>query len=292
VNPVSSAITLPRSFLYVPATRPELFVKATAGAADAVVLDLEDAVPLAQKEGARATVRSWLERDGEPGSQQWVRINAESIGQDLDAVVLPGLHGVFLAKCSRDGLRELAKKLEKLENERGLPDGSVRVVGLLESAHSVVDLPALARATRLTTFGVGEVDLLADLRMARSERSAAALDTLRADVVLHSAAAGLTAPVAPTSTNFRDLEAFEETSWLMHDLGFRSRTAIHPAQVPVIHTVFTPSDEAVTAARSVVNRFEAAAGGVTTDEQGRLIDAAVVREAEETLARAAGHLGD
>jgi citrate lyase subunit beta/citryl-CoA lyase len=278
---------LPRSFLYVPATQPELFAKASAGPADAVVLDLEDAVPLPQKGEARTAVRQWLEQDREPGNAQWVRVNAESVVEDLSAAVRPGLSGVFLAKCSLDAMGEAADALKALENDHGIPGGLIRVVGLLESGRGLLDLPALARTPRLTTFGIGEVDLLADLRITRSDRSAAAVDGLRSQVVLHCAAAGLAAPVAPTSTAFRDLEAFAETTRLLHDLGFRSRTAIHPAQVPVIHDVLTPSDEEVAGARDVVRRFEAAEGGVTTDEHGRLIDAAVVREARETLARSA-----
>lgn len=283
---MTGTATLPRSFLYVPATQPGLFPKASAGAADAVVLDLEDAVPLAKKDDARAEVRTWLQGRRDEGAEQWVRINTESMRQDLEAVVLPGLAGLFLAKCSLSGMRVLARELEQLEADRALPAGSIRVVGLLESAEALLDLPALSRAPRLTTFGVGEVDLLADLRITRSAKSAVAVDALRTTVVVYCAASGLAAPVAPTSTDFRDLDSFAETTRLLHDLGFRSRTAIHPAQVPVIHEILTPTEDDVKAARDVVSRFEAAHGGVTTDDQGRLIDAAVVREARETLARA------
>ena len=281
-----AASVLPRSFLYVPASRPELFAKAASGSADAVILDLEDAVPLARKDDARAAVRRWLRQEREPGAEQWVRVNADSVAEDLRAVVHPGLTGLFLAKCSLEAMDEVTAALETLADQRGVPAGSVRLVGLLESAQGLLDLADLARSG-LTTFGLGEVDLLADLRMTRSERSAAAVDSLRLQVVLHCAAAGLVAPVAPTSTDFRDLAGFAESTRHLHDLGFRSRTAIHPAQVPVIHEVLTPGDEALTAARSVLSRFEAAQGGLTTDESGRLIDAAVVREARETLARSA-----
>jgi citrate lyase subunit beta/citryl-CoA lyase len=282
----AGSIVLPRSFLYVPGTRPELFAKAAAGPADAVVLDLEDAVPLHLKAEARSAVRRWLEGGSGAGAEQWVRVNGEAIGEDLDMVVQPGLAGLFLAKASLPTVAEVTERLDTLETTRGLPAHSVRMVGLLESARALVDLASLAAAPRMTTFGIGEVDLLADLRMSRSEGSAVAVSALRTQVVVHAAAAGLAAPVAPTSTDFRDLAAFRESSRLMHDLGFRSRTAIHPAQVPVIHEVLTPSTDVVAAARSAIQRFEAAGGGVTTDEHGRLIDVAVVREARETLARA------
>lgn len=284
---------LPRSFLYVPGVNRELFAKAAGGRADALVLDLEDAVPVPLKDEARDHVRWWV-GEGAPAAggaaETWVRVNgdsADSIHADLDAAVQPTLSGIFLAKCSPESLAEAAGVLDRLERSRGLRGGAVCVVGLVETATALLDLGTIVRASRLTTLGIGEVDLLADLRMARTPRSAAALDALRAQVVAHCAAAGRQAPVAPTSTAYRDLEAFAESSRHLHDLGFRSRTAIHPAQVDVVNEVFSPTEEAVAAARDVVARFEAAAGGVTTDAEGRLIDAAVVRGARETLARAA-----
>jgi citrate lyase subunit beta/citryl-CoA lyase len=281
---------LPRSFLYVPATRPDLFAKGAAGATDALVLDLEDAVPVPRKEEARGAVRSWLDGGAGPAAAQtWVRIDADALQADLLAAVHPALRGVFVAKCSSASLAEVGRLLDERERVTGMTVGAVQVVGLVESASALLELAAMTSSPRLTTLGVGEADLLADLRMTRSPGSAAALDALRSQIVVHCAAAGRHAPVAPTSTDFRDLEAFAGSSRHLFDLGFRSRTAIHPGQVPVIHEVFTPSTADVSAAADVVARFEAASSGVTTDAAGRLIDAAVVRGALETIARASGH---
>ncbi|WP_244930467.1 CoA ester lyase [Nocardioides sp. W7] len=280
---------LPRSFLYVPGDRPDLFDKAAGGAADAVVLDLEDAVPLAGKAAARDAVRRWLDTDNADiagSAEVWVRVDPLGVAADLDAVVHPRLDGLFVAGCTPAVLAQVADGVAQLERERGLTPGAVRLVGLVESAAGMLALAEMAAHPRLTAFGIGEVDLLGDLRMARSSRTEAAVLHLRTQVVVHSAAAGLEAPVAPTSTDFRDLDAFAESTRLALDLGFRSRTAIHPGQVPVIHDVLTPSAEEAEAARDVVRRFAAADGGVTTDAAGRLIDAAVVRGARETLARA------
>ncbi|MEV0068373.1 MULTISPECIES: CoA ester lyase [unclassified Amycolatopsis] len=279
---------LPRSFLYVPASRPSLFAKASTGAADAVILDLEDAVPVAEKSAARGAVAAWLGRDrqapgAEAGAQTWVRVDADRLADDLEAVVRPGLDGIVLAKCSPKSMSELAARLDGAEAEQDLPP--VPVVGLVEDAASVLALGELAAHPRLTTLGLGEVDLLAALRIARTTATADAITQLRLQVVLHCAAAGLAAPVAPTSVDFRDLDAFRRTTRELADLGFRSRTAIHPAQVPVIHEVLAPTAEAVAAARDVLDRFSAAQGGVTLDAAGRLIDAAVIRSARETLGR-------
>jgi len=275
---------LPRSFLYVPASRRALFAKAAASDADAVILDLEDAVPMTEKDAARAAVAAWL--DGErpaTGPETWVRVDAAALPADLAAAVRPGIDGLILAKCSGTALAELGALLDGYEAERGL--GPVPVVGLVEDAAALVDLTALTAHPRLTTLGVGEVDLLGDLRLARSASTAHAIDQLRLQIVLHCAAAGLAAPVAPTSTDFRDLDTFRRTTRELVDLGFRSRTAVHPGQVPVIHEVLTPDEAELAAAQDVMDRFARAAGGVTVDASGRLIDAAVIRAAQETLAR-------
>ena len=288
MSPVGTggAAALPRSFLYVPAVRPDLFDKALAGPADAMVLDLEDAVPVADKDTARDHLRGWLPgTHAHPGTQRWVRVNAESLEPDLDAVAGPALDGLFVAKCDGGVLTAVSGLLDDLEDARGLRRGAIGVVGLIESAAALLDLARVVAMPRVRTLGLGEADLFADLRLTRSDRSTAAVDAIRLQVVTQCAAAGLQAPVAPTSTAFRDLDAFAESSRHLLDLGFRSRTAIHPGQVPVINEVFSPSAEAVAAAEDVMARFEAASGGVTTDAAGRLVDAAVVREARETLAR-------
>lgn len=286
---------LPRSFLYVPATRPELFEKAAGSSTDAILLDLEDSLPVEQKECGRWRAAAYLRASATEAlarsvssskvPERWVRLNADSITDDLEAVVHPGLAGVFLAKCSAQGLAELAETLGRLEPVRGVAFGHVRVVGLVEDAATIARLPTIVASPRLTTLGVGEVDLLADLRMARAPSTASAVDALRLQVVVHCASAGLLAPVAPTSTDFRDLDVFAETTRYLHDLGFGSRTAIHPAQVPVVNDILTPRADTVAQAQDVVARFEAAAECVTTDEHGRMIDTAVVRQAREVLSR-------
>lgn len=283
------ATMLPRSFLYVPTVRPELFAKAEGGPADALILDLEDAVPAARKDEARAQLRDWLgtraPRSENAHSEIWVRVDPDALEADLDAAVSPATSGIVLAKCAAAQLDATDARLAVLERQRGLTPGSIPVIGLVESARGLLDLPRMTPVTRLLTFGLGEADLLGDLRMAHSQHSAAALDALRAQVVVHCAAAGKQAPVAPTSTDFRDLDAFAESTRHLRDLGFRSRTAIHPGQVPVIHEVLAPDETEVVAAREMLERFEAAAGGVTAAD-GRLIDAAVVRAARELLDRA------
>ncbi len=288
---VLSARIMPRSFLYVPADRPDLFPKAAAGIADALIFDLEDAVPSFRKQQARADLHDWLVANppaahGASAPQQvWVRVSAETMIDDLDAVVVPGVSGIMQAKCSQANLIRLAEELSRLENLRNLERSMIGTIGLVEDAQALQQLSTMATVDRLVTFAVGEVDLMADLRMTRSAASESALDTIRTHVVIACAAAKLSAPIAPTSTAILETREFEISSYKMRDLGFRSRTAIHPSQLAIIHHVFTPGPEAVDSARDVIERFEAAQGGVALDVDGRMIDAAVVRGARETLLR-------
>ena len=288
-----SPSALPRSFLYVPGNKPELFAKAAAGPADALILDLEDAVPVDRKEEARIAVQTWLfaERErgaAQPGTvrqQQWVRVNAGDFAADLQSVASTSLDGIFLAKCSMASVQEAAGLVDNLAAE-GRLSPHVGIIGLIEDAAALVDLPSITRCERLVTVAVGEVDLMADLRMTRGGPSEPALDSIRTSIVIACAAAGLSAPVAPTSTAIRDLDAFEVSARKLHDLGFRSRTAVHPSQVPVINRAFTPNTAAVAAARQVLAGFDGGGGGVTVDAGGRMIDAAVIRSAMETVSRA------
>ena len=207
-----------------------------------------------------------------------MRIDGQVLDADLAAVASDALDGIVLATCRAAGLA----RLEQWFDSGAGPDRPV--VGLVEEAAGLREIAEMARHPHLLTLGIGEVDLLAELRIDR--RATTAVEAIRLQVVVEAAAAGLAAPVAPTSTDFRDLDAFRVSTRAMADAGFRSRTAIHPAQVPVVHEVLTPSADELAAARDVLARFEAAGEGVTVDERGRMIDLAVVRSARETVARA------
>ncbi|GAA1661737.1 CoA ester lyase [Citricoccus zhacaiensis] len=286
----TTAVAWPASWLYVPASKPSLFTKAAGSDAEALILDLEDSVPHPDKRQARRELTAWLtanavDADGGPrgsvhGKPVWVRINAEHVTEDAAAVMGPESEalcaGVILAKAEPAVVAEL----------EDITGGRLPVIGLVESATGLKGLDRMAASPSVVTFGIGEVDLLADLRMRRSPAAEAAVDALRLQVVVSCASAGLRAPLAPTSTDFRDLGAFAESTRKFQDLGFRARTAIHPGQCPVINSVFTPTAEDVTAARRIMDHSAQASGGVTLDDSGRLIDAAVVRGALETLERA------
>jgi citrate lyase subunit beta/citryl-CoA lyase len=273
-----------RSFLYVPAIKPSLFDKAVSGEADAVILDLEDAVPLLDKESARACVSDWLRTREQNDTEVWVRVTPEFLDEDLAAAVLPGVRGIMIAKCSVDALDRADALLTELESARGC--GPLAVIGLIETAHALRSLGAMAARPRVLTFGIGEVDLLADLRIARVPDTSAVIDSIRMDIVIGCAAASLAAPIAPTSTDFRDLDTFVATTDHFVNMGFRGRTALHPRQVSIINAALTPSPDELERAQRLLDLYALSGGGPTVDDRGHFVDEAVVRGAREILARA------
>ncbi|WP_017934985.1 HpcH/HpaI aldolase/citrate lyase family protein [Nocardioides sp. Iso805N] len=276
------------SYLYVPGSAPERFAKAEAAGAGAVILDLEDAVGDADKVAARAHVAAHLRSRADqagPTPQAWVRINSGDRGRaDLEALVGPDLAGVVLPKAdSADELGELDARLTRLEADLGLPRGRIAVSPLIESGRGLVEVAAIAAAPRVTFLQLGEVDLAADLGLEPSldERE---LLYARSRVVVASSAAGIARPVAPVSTEFRDLGWFTASTQALRRLGFFGRACIHPAQLAAVAEVFAPTAKELGAARDVLHRLDAAGGGAAVDAAGRMIDEAVARQARRILA--------
>ncbi|MFJ6466665.1 HpcH/HpaI aldolase/citrate lyase family protein [Streptomyces sp. NPDC091387] len=278
-----------RSYLYVPADRPAMLARALERGADAVIVDLEDAVAPDAKDAARQAAADWLARltPGGP-TEVWVRVNPGPTGlADAAAVVAPALHGLCLAKCeSPADVVAVDQVVGEREAALGLTPGSVALSPLLESAGAVLAAPALAASPRVAHLQAGEADLRAELGMEPSPDERELLP-LRVSLVLACAAARVGPPVGPVSTDYRDTGALRRSTTALRALGYRSRACIHPAQIPVVHEVFTPSEAELDAASELVNRFDAAVRDghpVIVGADGRMVDEAVVRAARRTLA--------
>jgi citrate lyase subunit beta / citryl-CoA lyase len=268
------------SFLYVPGDRSDRVAKAFDAGADAILIDLEDSVALSAKEAARNEAVECLRSQSGEGPAVWVRINSGELGR-LDAAGLATeparLGGVLLAKCEDlDWVDEIASTIPF----------SIPLSPLIESARGVRRLGALCAHPRVTQCHLGEIDLLADLG-AHGDAGPLLLGHARAELLYASAAARILPPIGGVYADFRDLEGLAADSDRLAELGFGGRPAIHPSQVPVINAAFRPSaDELATMASLVASYDEALARGqgAVTDEQGRMVDEAVVRRARQVLA--------
>lgn len=285
--------TTARSYLYVPGDQSAMLSKSLTRGADALIVDLEDAVAPTAKTAARATVARWLtDLPADLDTEVWVRTNPGVQGHDdATAVVGPGLAGLVVAKTeSVDELEALDQVLRSAEQSSGVQPGSTSVVPLLESAAAVLAADRLAAGPRVCRLQLGEADLRADIGITPGEDERELL-YLRSHVVLVSAARGLQPPVGPTSVVVHDPEGLRGTTRALARMGFVGRACIHPAQVAVVNEVFTPTPDEVEQARALVAAFEralAAGEGVLLAAAGRMVDEAVVRQSRRLLSRARG----
>lgn len=267
-----------RSWLFCPGDRPERLAKAVA-LADAVVADLEDAVPVATKAAARSAVAVWLRAHPEQAERVWVRVNGDPELLDADLAVLEGLAiaGIVVPKAEASALAAVAERI------------SVPLLALVETAAGLWQLPEIARTPRLHTIALGEYDLAADLGADRPDVDDEPLAWARARVVAICAATGLAAPPAAVTARLDDPEGFSEQTRALLRHGFFGRMCIHPEQVRLTHEAIRPAPEEVAAAEAVLDAAAAAerdgSGVVVVD--GRMVDPAVVRRARRVRELAA-----
>lgn len=270
---------VPRSWLYVPGHRQERVDKALASGADAVVVDLEDAVPADQKGTARENVLALLAAPAGTVTrpQLWVRVN--------DPTQLDGRDDVAaLSGAPVDGLRvprvDDPAVVHDVAERTGLP-----LQLLLENARGLSRALELAGAhDRVCGIGLGEADLAADLLVDTD----VGLSWARGAVVVASRAAGLGSPVQSVWTDIADLGGLRRSSVVGRAMGFFGRSVVHPRQIAVVHEVYTPTAAEIEDARAVVRTAQEAAGGevAVLDGHGRFVDPAVVSRAQVVLDRA------
>jgi citrate lyase subunit beta/citryl-CoA lyase len=267
----------PRTYLFVPGNRPERFAKALASGADAVVLDLEDAVAADAKDEARAAVAEWLAHaDPADRARTSVRINDTASPEhavDLAALAAAGLSAVMLSK---------AETPEQVAAVRAAL-GPVAVLALIETARGVGQAGAVAAADGVTRLVFGTLDLALDLDL-EIEQVSDGLGYAAGRLAVASRLAGMPGPVAGVTPQLDDPgRLLADLAWSRRH-GFAAKLCIHPAQVEPIHTALAPDAAALAWAHRVLAAERATPGAARLD--GRMIDRPVVRQAHRTLARA------
>ena len=285
-----------RSLLFVPADSPRKLAKALEAGADALLIDLEDSVAASAKAGARISAREFIAHARAQGAaaRLFVRINALDTGltdADLDAVMAAAPDAVLLPKCAagRD-VQHLSAKLAVHEARGGLAEGATQIMAIAtETAASLFGLGSYQNAdARLCALTWGAEDLSTDLG-SLATRDAAGLYTgpyrLARDLTLAAAVAAAVAPIDTVYAAFRDASGFaRECAEAARD-GFTGKMAIHPDQVGVINSAFTPSAEAVARARKITAAFAAQPDAGVLGVDGEMLDRPHLKRAERLLAR-------
>ena len=265
-------MTLQRSLLFVPGSRPERFDKALAAGADAVIVDLEDAVAPADKLSAREAVRAWLR----PAHAVIVRINAADtpwFADDITLCALPGVAAVMLPKAER------ADTITTL-----MAAGAPGVLPLIESAAGFAALTTIAVTPGVQRLVFGSIDFQLDLGMRDAHEDE--LLHFRSQIVLASRLADLAAPIDGVSTAIDDAAALHTDVQRARRLGFGGKLCIHPKQVAGVHRGFAPSADELAWAQRVL-AASAAAGGAAVAVDGKMVDKPVLLRAERILSEGA-----
>ena len=253
-------MTVMRSVFYVPANTPRFIQKAPEFAADIVTLDLEDAVPRNLKAEARELARANLKHIASNGAQAYVRLNSYDTGMtddDLDAIVCSDLDGVCLAKTTgAEDVERLDAALTKLEKERGVPAGQIKISILLETAKGILNAGAACQASpRVVSAIFGTVDFCRDMRLNRTAKGIEQ-SYARASVGIAARAAGIVALDGPFA-DYKDMDMFKENLLDGKQMyGFEGRMIIHPSQIAAAHELYSPTAEEVEHARKVKVFFE------------------------------------
>jgi citrate lyase subunit beta/citryl-CoA lyase len=281
-----------RSLMYVPANAPRLIEKAHTRGADALIVDLEDSVPEAEKVAAREGLAAAVEVLSRGGADVLVRINqplALAV-RDLEAAVLHGVSGIVITKV--DGashVRLLDELVTALEAERGIVFGTLSFVVVIETPHAWLRMEEIFRASKRNVAAIlGSEDFSLACDAAPVEET---LLMPKQQMIITARACGL-APVGLMSSvaDFSDQERVRAIALRSRHFGFAGATCIHPTQVLLVNEAFTPTELERVRAQGLIDAYEIAVseGRGSVQFEGAMIDAPVVKRARRLLARGLG----
>ncbi len=281
-------LRLRRSLLYVPGNMPAMLQNIPVFTADGVMIDLEDAVPLAEKDAARILTRNFLHAFRERGTEIFVRINSLDTKYALDDLreVLPAMpDGIRLPKA--DG-PEVVERLDTLltehEERLRLDIGHFTIIPSIESAVGVLTSVETARASRrIVALAFGAEDYPASMEIQRT-RSGEELFSARTRVVWAAKAAGVQA-IDSVFSDVNDMDGLRAETMLIKTLGFTGKSLVNPRQIDVVHEVFRPTQDEIDHAVEVMDAIKRARelGTGVISLRGRMVDAPVVKRAARTL---------
>lgn len=261
--------TIARSYLFVPGNRPERFDKACAAGAGAVIIDLEDAVPPAERSRAREAVKSWVS----PAHPVVLRINGvttEWFRDDVSCCRLPGIQSVMLPKTdSPEHLRRLEELLV----------GPISILPLIETAQGFSNALEIARDRAVQRLVFGALDFQLDVGIPGDQEE---LLYFRSQLVLVSRLAGIQPPVDGISTAINDPELLRADTLRGRRLGFGGKLCIHPKQIPIVNECFRPTAEEIAWARRVLEAA-AAAQGAAVALDGQMVDRPIIAKAQRIV---------
>ncbi|NHJ87009.1 MAG: CoA ester lyase [Asgard group archaeon] len=281
---------LRRTRLYIPGNNPAMIQNAVIYGADSLIFDLEDSIPISEKDSARMLVKYALETLDFEGIELTVRINARDTSffeKDLKAIIPTKPDGILLPKTeSIDDIIFIEERIKDLEYENNIKVGTVKIMPLIETAKGVLNIEAIAAADRVEAIGLGGEDLTADIGAKRTKEGRE-LEYIASRIIL-AAAANKKQAIDTVFADINDLEGLYKVTINAIDMGFQGKSIIHPSQVEPIHRAFMPTAEEIEKAEKIIKAYNESQkkglGAITVD--GRMVDVPVVIRSERILKRA------
>lgn len=279
-NDIAVAISQNKTWLFVPATRIDRVEKAFASGADAVIVDLEDAVAHEDKAQAREALKKYYDDQNDKQNYQplWLRINKAGSEEFFKDIVLcqqlPNLAGVLLAKA------EQASDIESVHQLTSLP-----VIALIESAVGLYQIDSMAKVVGLAAFSYGFLDLCNDLQVQVGTPAADIIaNQIRYQFILTSKVHQLSPPIDTIYPDFNDEVGLTDRAQLWSQMGMSGMLCIHPKQVATIQRALQPSDSEMLFAQRVVEEYERS-GQAVFKIDGEMVDAPVIERSRQLLAK-------
>jgi citrate lyase subunit beta / citryl-CoA lyase len=281
MNPIDTPLGFSSNFLFVPGSRPERFVKALDSGADAVILDLEDAVPEDEKEHARSAIRAaWPQFTAEQKKRLVLRSNSPGTKfYAADLILAQELNIACLLIPKSESQDQINGAAEILPN--------TAIVPMIETAIGLDQLKELANSNQVLRLALGNIDLQADLGMV-CDLQETELQIARYQIVLASRLAQIAPPIDGVTPSTDDIDRIHTDALRAKRMGFGAKLCIHPKQVTPVKTAFMPSEEEVFWAQRVIEADQTSQGRAIKLD-GRMIDRPVVLLAQRTLAIAGKH---
>lgn len=281
---------LRRTMMFVPGANAAMLRDAPLYGADSIMFDLEDAVSLKEKDSARVLVHSALKTFDYGNIEIVVRINALDAGgaEDIEAMVLAGVDVIRLPKTeTAQDIIDVEAVITEVEQQNDIPVGTTKMMAAIESAEGVLNAPAIAKSsTRLIGIALGAEDYVTNMKTRRHPDDQELF--FARSMILHAARAAGIAAIDTVYSDVDNTEGFEAEVRLIKQLGFDGKSVINPRQIPLVNTIYAPTEKEIQNAKEVIwgiREAEAKGSGVIS-VNGKMVDKPIVERAERVIALA------
>ena len=274
-----------RSLLFIPGNNPSMLQNADVFLADAIIIDLEDAISIKEKDNARNLVHNYLTTSSVLPKQIVLRVNSVDskwFKKDIDLLKTGKINYLLIQKSDYKTIVEVNCLLDDFLKENNMDE--IKVIALVETSKGIVEIDKFAENSRVSAILLGAEDLTSDLEIKRTESSDEIF--FARSKVIFSCVANKLIPIDTPFTNINDIKGLELDSLKSNSLGMKARACIHPNQLEVVNRVYSPSNEDIQWAQEVYNAYQENPDLGAFQLKGKMIDKPIIERAKKIIDKA------